>query len=54
MSQTFPEVEELIASIREMAGRVSAEFVPDQQKTQNFVAAGKQREILHSHAVSGG
>jgi hypothetical protein len=41
--QTPQEVEELTTSIREMASRVSAEFVLDQQKAQNFIAAGEQR-----------
>jgi hypothetical protein len=38
------EVEELTSAIREMASRVSAQFVPDSQKTQNFIAAGERRE----------
>jgi hypothetical protein len=38
------EVEELTAAIRDMATRVSATFVPDEQKTQGFIAAGESRE----------
>jgi hypothetical protein len=38
-----PQVEQLTSAIREMASRVSAEFVQDDQKTQNFIAAGEQR-----------
>jgi hypothetical protein len=41
--QTPQEVEELTISIREMASRVSADFVLDNQKAQNFIAAGEQR-----------
>lgn len=37
------EVEQLTSAIREMASRVSAEFVVDDQKTQNFIAANEQR-----------
>jgi hypothetical protein len=42
------EVEQLTTAIREMASRVSAEFVPSQEKTQNFIAASKQREKRQS------
>jgi hypothetical protein len=38
------EIEQLTSAIREMASRVSAEFVLDDQKTQNFIAASEQRE----------
>jgi hypothetical protein len=38
------EVEELTSAIREMASRVSAQFVLNDQKTQNFIAASEQRE----------
>lgn len=38
------EVEQLTSAIREMASRVSAEFILDDQKAQNFIAAGEQRE----------
>lgn len=38
------EVEELTSAIREMASRVSAQFVLNEQKTQNFIAASEQRE----------
>jgi hypothetical protein len=38
------EVEELTTAIREMASRVSAQFVLDDKKAQNFIAAGEQRE----------
>jgi hypothetical protein len=47
-SQTPPEVEELTTSIREMASRVSAEFVLDKQKAQSFIAAGEQRDRASS------
>lgn len=42
-SKSPREVEELTTAIREMASRVSAEFVLDQQKAQNFIAASEQR-----------
>jgi hypothetical protein len=38
------EVEELTSAIREMARRVSAQFVPDSRKTQNFIEAGERRQ----------
>ena len=37
-------VAELTSEIRDMASQVRTEFVPDQQKTQNFIAACEQRE----------
>jgi hypothetical protein len=38
------ELEQLKSAIREMASRVNAQFVVDDRKTQNFVAAVEQRE----------
>jgi hypothetical protein len=43
------EVEELTTAIREMASRVSAEFVLDQEKAQNFIAASEQRNRGSAH-----
>jgi hypothetical protein len=40
------EIEELTTAIREMASRVSAQFVLDDRKAQNFIAAGEQRDHL--------
>lgn len=42
--QSSGELEQLTSAIREMASRVNAQFVIDDKKTQNFVAAGEQRE----------
>jgi hypothetical protein len=38
------ELEQLTSAIREMASRVNAQFVVDDQKTQNFIAAAEQRD----------
>jgi hypothetical protein len=38
------QVEELTSSIREMASRMNAEFVPDDEKTQNFRTANELRQ----------
>jgi hypothetical protein len=43
-NQSSGELEQLTSAIREMASRVNAQFVVDDQKTQNFVAAGEQRD----------
>jgi hypothetical protein len=42
--QSSGELEQLTSAIREMASRVNAQFVVDDKKTQNFVAAGEQRD----------
>lgn len=42
--QSVQEVEQLTSAIRMMASRVNAQFVVDDKKTQNFVAAGEQRD----------
>ncbi len=38
------EVEELTSAIQEMASRVGAQFVLDDRKAQNFIAASEQRQ----------
>jgi hypothetical protein len=38
------ELEQLTSAIKEMASRVNAQFVVDNQKTKNFVAAGEHRD----------
>jgi hypothetical protein len=38
------ELEQLTSAIRTMASRVNAQFVIDHTKSQNFIAAGEQRE----------
>jgi hypothetical protein len=43
-NQSSGELEQLTSAIREMASRVNAQFVVDDKKTQNFVAAGEQRD----------
>jgi hypothetical protein len=43
-NQSSGELEQLTSAIREMASRVNAQFVVDDKKAQNFVAAGEQRE----------
>ncbi|WP_271520387.1 MULTISPECIES: hypothetical protein [unclassified Bradyrhizobium] len=43
-NQTSGELEQLTSAIREMASRVNAQFVVDDTKTQNFLAAGEQRD----------
>jgi hypothetical protein len=43
-SQHPQKVQELTSAIKEMAHRVAVEFVPDEQKTQNFIAACAERE----------
>jgi hypothetical protein len=42
------EVEQLTSAIRGMASRVNAEFVVDEQKKQNFIAASEQRDLKKS------
>jgi hypothetical protein len=37
-----PRIERLTSSIREMASRVNAEFVPDSKKSQTYGAASDQ------------
>ena len=37
------ELEQLTTSIREMASRVNAEFILDDHKTQNYIAAQQLR-----------
>lgn len=37
------ELEQLTTSIREMASRVSAEFVIDQRKSENYLAASHRQ-----------
>jgi len=43
-SRTPQQVEELTSAIREMANRVKANFIQDDKKTQNFIAACAERE----------
>lgn len=43
-NQFAGELEQLTSAIREMASRVSLQFVVDDQKSQNFVSAGEKRE----------
>jgi hypothetical protein len=43
-NQSSGELEQLTSAIREMASRVNAQFVVDDKKTQNFIAAGEQRD----------
>lgn len=47
-SRTPQQVEELTSAIREMANRVKANFIQDDQKIQNFIAACAEREKLSS------
>jgi hypothetical protein len=47
--QSPQEVEELTTAIREMASRVSAEFVLDQEKAQNFIKASEHRNKSAGH-----
>jgi hypothetical protein len=42
--QSSRELEQLTSAIRVMASRVNAQFVVDDKKSQNFVAAGVQRD----------
>ncbi len=42
--QSSGELEQLTSAIRVMASRVNAQFVVDDKKSQNFVAAGEQRD----------
>jgi hypothetical protein len=44
------EVEQLTSAIREMASRVNAQFVVDEQKTQNFIIAGEKRDKANRSA----
>ena len=44
------ELEQLTSAIREMASRVSAQFVIDDQKAQNFIIAAEQREKIKRSA----
>jgi hypothetical protein len=45
------ELEQLTSAIKEMASRVNAQFVIDNQKTQNFVAAGEHRDRTRKPAA---
>lgn len=38
------EIDQLTTSIREMANRVGAQFVIDNRKAENYVAASEQRQ----------
>jgi hypothetical protein len=38
------QIQELTSAIKEMANRVTAEFIQDEKKTQNFIAACAERE----------
>jgi hypothetical protein len=38
------KVDDLTSAIREMASRVNSEFVPDENKTRNYIAAAEKRE----------
>jgi hypothetical protein len=49
-NQSSGELEQLTSAIREMASRVNAQFVVDDKKTQNFVAAGEQRDKVKKTA----
>jgi hypothetical protein len=49
-NQSSGELEQLTSAIREMASRVNAQFVVDDQKTQNFIAAGEQRDRVKKTA----
>jgi hypothetical protein len=40
----YSPVKDLTNALQEMAGRVRAEFVVDEQKTQTFIAAREERE----------
>jgi hypothetical protein len=42
--QSSGELEQLTSAIRTMASRVNAQFVVDDKKSQNFVAAREQRD----------
>jgi hypothetical protein len=44
------EVEQLTSAIRGLASRVNAEFVVDERKKQNFIAASEQREQIKKSA----
>lgn len=44
------EVEKLVTSIKEMAGRVGAEFVVDQHKMDNYLAATKSQKNENNKA----
>lgn len=44
------QVEELTSAIRDMANRVTVQFVQDDQKTQTFIAARAERERRRSQA----
>jgi hypothetical protein len=43
-NQTLQQLQELTSAIRDMASRVNAEFVQDDRKTQNYIAAAEERE----------
>ena len=49
-ARSLGDLEQLTSAIREMASRVNAQFVVDDQKTQNFVAAGEQRDKVKKPA----
>lgn len=42
--QSSGELEQLTSAIRTMASRVNAQFVVDDRKSRNFVAAREQRD----------
>jgi spore germination cell wall hydrolase CwlJ-like protein len=49
-TQQPQQVEELTAAIKEMANRVTVQFVQDEQKTRTFIAARKERERRRAQA----
>jgi hypothetical protein len=44
LDESPSKVADLTSAIREMASRVNSDFVPDQAKTQNYIAAAATRE----------
>jgi hypothetical protein len=38
------KVDDLTSAIREMASRINSEFIPDDVKTRNYIAAAERRE----------
>jgi hypothetical protein len=49
-TQQPPQVEELTSAIKDMASRVTVQFVQDEQKTQTFIAACAERERRRTQA----
>jgi hypothetical protein len=47
-----PRIEKLTSSIREMASRVNAEFVPDNRKSQTYGAAADRSYQMASTGAS--